>query len=93
MLGYLRNVQDAEDVVQEATIKVLTVLMEEEDKTKQFREESTLKTWIYKIAINRAKDKIRQQNQKKRKGERREKERKNKRKKGGKRKEEWRKAG
>jgi len=68
-LGYLRNVQDAEDVVQETTIKILQVLMEEEDKANQFRGESALKTWSYKIAINRAKDKIRQRNQQKRKGE------------------------
>jgi RNA polymerase sigma-70 factor (ECF subfamily) len=47
-LSYVRNRQIAEEVVQEAWVGVLLGL-------NRFEERSTLKTWIYRILINRAK--------------------------------------
>lgn len=49
MLG---SMEEAEDVVQETFIKVF-------EKIESFRENSGLYTWIYKIAINLSRDKLR----------------------------------
>jgi RNA polymerase sigma-70 factor (ECF subfamily) len=48
----LWNKEDAEDVLQETFLKII-------DKITDFREESSLSTWIYKIATNTALMKLR----------------------------------
>ena len=53
LYGMLGNMQDAEDVYQETFMKVYT-------KIKSFRFESEFKTWVTKIAMNLAINKIRQ---------------------------------
>ncbi|HHS13443.1 MAG TPA: RNA polymerase sigma factor [bacterium] len=56
---FLRNVQDAEDTAQE-------VFMEVHRSIENFRRESELSTWIYRIAVTRSLDLIRKQKRKKR---------------------------
>ncbi|MBY6038037.1 sigma-70 family RNA polymerase sigma factor [Fictibacillus nanhaiensis] len=49
---YTKNWQQAEDITQEIFISVYNNLND-------FREQSTIKTWIYRIAINKCKDYVR----------------------------------
>nr|WP_285876733.1 sigma-70 family RNA polymerase sigma factor [Fictibacillus phosphorivorans] len=49
---YTKNWQQAEDITQEIFINAYNHLND-------FREESTIKTWIYRIAINKCKDYLR----------------------------------
>jgi RNA polymerase sigma-70 factor, ECF subfamily len=49
---YTKNWQQAEDITQEIFISVFNNLND-------FREQSTVKTWIYRIAINKCKDYVR----------------------------------
>lgn len=60
-LGFLRNPQDAEDVAQEVFIQVF-------DSIGEFREESSLSTWVYRIAVTKSLELIRYQKRKKRSG-------------------------
>lgn len=49
---YLKNYDDAEDVTQEVLIDAI-------QKLKYFRQESSLKTWLYRIAVNKSKNLLR----------------------------------
>jgi RNA polymerase sigma-70 factor (ECF subfamily) len=60
-LGFLRNPQDAEDVAQEVFIQVF-------DSIVDFREESSLSTWIYRIAVTKSLELIRYKKRQKRSG-------------------------
>lgn len=51
---YLKNYDDAEDITQE-------VLIEAIQRLKDFRQESSLKTWLYRIAVNKSKNLLRKQ--------------------------------
>ena len=59
VLHYLQNLEDAEEVTQDVFIKV-------NQSIHTFREESTIKTWIYRITINQSLDFIKKKNSKKR---------------------------
>ncbi|ROL59027.1 sigma-70 family RNA polymerase sigma factor [Bacteroidetes/Chlorobi group bacterium MS-B_bin-24] len=52
---YVRNYDDAEDITQEVFIDALR-------KLKDFRQESSLKTWLYRITVNKAKNLLRRRN-------------------------------
>jgi len=58
-LNYLQNVEDAEEITQDVFIQVHHSLH-------QFDERSALKTWIYRIAINKSLDFIKHRQSKKR---------------------------
>jgi len=58
-LNYLQNIEDAEEVTQDVFVKIHLSLSD-------FKEESSLKTWIYRIAINQCLDFIKKKNSKKR---------------------------
>lgn len=58
-LGFLRNPHDAEDVAQEVFMKVF-------DSIHDFREEASLSTWIYRIAVTKSLELIRYRKRKKR---------------------------
>jgi len=58
-LNYLQNVEDAEEVTQDVFVKVYQSL-------DTFKEESHIKTWIYRITINQSLDFIKKKNSKKR---------------------------
>lgn len=58
-LQYLQNTEDAEEVLQDVFIKVHQSLG-------KFENNSTLKTWIYRITINQSLDFIKKKNSKKR---------------------------
>jgi len=49
-LQYLQNLEDAEEVTQDVFVQVYF-------KLDQFRQESKLSTWIYKICVNQCLDK------------------------------------
>ncbi|MEM6396895.1 MAG: RNA polymerase sigma factor [Bacteroidota bacterium] len=66
VLLMLKNRQDAEEVVQDSVIKILTVLMEGDQTVAQLKEEGAFKAWAFQIAINKAKDRIKWNNQLKR---------------------------
>ena len=58
-LGFLRNPEDAEDVAQEVFIEV-------HESIGQFKHQSSLSTWLYRIATNKSLELIRSRNRKKR---------------------------
>lgn len=58
-LHYLQNVEDAEEITQDVFVQVHGALA-------QFKNDSTLKTWIYRITINKCLDFIKHKNSKKR---------------------------
>ncbi len=60
-LGLVQNEKDAEDVAQEVFIQVFRSI-------KNFKEESKLSTWLYRIAVGKALDLIRSKKSKKRFG-------------------------
>jgi RNA polymerase sigma factor (sigma-70 family) len=60
-IGMLQNREDAEDVTQEIFITIHLNI-------KEFKEESSLSTWIYRIAVNKSLEFIRKKNRKKRSG-------------------------
>lgn len=60
-LGFLRNPQDAEDLAQEVFMKVY-------DNIGDFREEASLSTWIYRIAVTKSLELIRYRKRQKRSG-------------------------
>lgn len=51
---YVKNYDDAEDITQEVFIEVL-------QKLQYFRKESSLKTWLYRVAVNKSKNFLRKQ--------------------------------
>ncbi|MES2747951.1 MAG: RNA polymerase sigma factor [Bacteroidota bacterium] len=58
-LNYLQNVEDAEEITQDVFVQVHQSLH-------QFKSNATLKTWIYRITINKCLDFIKHKNSKKR---------------------------
>ena len=58
-LTYLQNIEDAEEVTQDVFVKVYQSL-------DTFKEESHIKTWMYRITINQSLDFIKKKNTKKR---------------------------
>jgi RNA polymerase sigma factor (sigma-70 family) len=60
-LNYLQNTEDAEEVTQDVFVKVF-------NKHKDFKNESSLKTWIYKITVNQCLDFLKAKKRKKRFG-------------------------
>ena len=58
-LNYLQNVEDAEEITQDVFIQLHSSLH-------KFQEKSTLKTWIYRITINKCLDFIKHKNSQKR---------------------------
>lgn len=58
-LNYVQNVEDAEEITQDVFLAVF-------DNLKNFQEQSSHKTWIYRIAINKSLDFIKYKNSKKR---------------------------
>ena len=58
-LNYLQNVEDAEEITQDVFVQVHISLH-------QFGEKSSVKTWIYRITINKCLDCIKHKNSKKR---------------------------
>jgi DNA-directed RNA polymerase specialized sigma24 family protein len=58
-LNYVQNIEDAEEITQDVFVKINGSL----DK---FNNNSTLKTWIYRITINECLDFIKKKNSKKR---------------------------
>jgi RNA polymerase sigma-70 factor (ECF subfamily) len=60
-IGMLQNMEDAEDVTQEIFITIHLNI-------KEFKEESSLSTWIYRISVNKCLEFIRKKNRKKRSG-------------------------
>ena len=60
-IGMLQNLEDAQDVTQEIFITIYL-------NVKDFKEESSLSTWIYRISVNKCLEFIRKKNRKKRSG-------------------------
>ena len=60
-IGMLQNLEDAQDVTQEIFITIHL-------NVKDFKEESSLSTWIYRISVNKCLEFIRKKNRKKRSG-------------------------
>jgi len=58
-LGFLHNPQDAEDVTQEVFIQIFESIHE-------FREDASLSTWIYRIAVTKSLELLRKRKRKKR---------------------------
>ena len=58
-LNYLQNIEDAEEITQDVFIQVHASI-------EKFNERSSLKTWIYRITINKSLDFIKHKNSKKR---------------------------
>jgi len=56
---YVNNIEDADDLAQDVFIQVFESLS-------HFREEAKISTWVYRIAINKSLDFIRNNNRKKR---------------------------
>lgn len=59
---YVNNIEDADDIAQEVFIQVY-------ESSNQFREESQLSTWVYRIAVNKSLDFLRSKKRKKRFGQ------------------------
>ena len=58
-LQYVQNKEDAEEITQDVFVKI-------HEKLSFFQNQSTLKTWIYRIAINQSLDFLKAQKSKKR---------------------------
>src|SRR5512141_2200797 len=58
-VGLLQNAEDAEDITQEVFIKVY-------ESVHQFKGESAFSTWLYKIAVTKSLELIRNRKRKKR---------------------------
>jgi RNA polymerase sigma-70 factor (ECF subfamily) len=61
VLGFLQNAEDAEDVTQDVFIKIF-------ESIGQFKGESALSTWVYRVAVTSALEFIRRKKRKKRFG-------------------------
>lgn len=57
-LQYVQNIEDAEEIMQDVFVKV-------HNNLNSFKNKSSLKTWIYRIAINQSLDFIKAQKTKK----------------------------
>jgi len=57
--GFVHNRTDAEDIAQNVFVEVF-------ESVNRFKEDSSLSTWIYRIAVNKSLDFIRKSNRKKR---------------------------
>lgn len=57
-LNYLQNIEDAEEITQDVFIQVYNSIS-------TFNEKSSLKTWIYRITVNKSLDYIKHKNSKK----------------------------
>ncbi|MEL6637008.1 MAG: RNA polymerase sigma factor [Bacteroidota bacterium] len=66
VLYLLRNVEDTEEIVQDTIIKVLDVLIEGSKHPAGPRQPAALRAWVYQIALNKARDRLRYRQQKKR---------------------------
>lgn len=60
-IGMLQNIEDAEDVTQEIFVAIHL-------NVKDFKGESSLSTWIYRVSVNKCLEFIRKKNRKKRSG-------------------------
>lgn len=58
-IGFLQNVEDAEDIAQEVFIQVY-------ESISTFKEESKFSTWLYRITVSKALDHLRKKKRKKR---------------------------
>ena len=58
-INYLQNIEDAEEITQDVFIQINNSLS-------KFQEKSSLKTWIYRITINKCLDFIKHKNSQKR---------------------------
>ena len=58
-LNYVQNIEDAEEITQDVFVQVHHSL-------EKFEEKSTVKTWLYRITINKCLDFIKHKNSKKR---------------------------
>ncbi len=58
-LQYVQNIEDAEEITQDVFVSV-------HQSYSNFKEESSVKTWIYRITINKSLDHIRSKQRKKR---------------------------
>jgi len=59
---FVRNTEDADDITQEVFVQVY-------ESMSNFRKESQLSTWVYRIAVNKSLDYIRKKKRKKRIGQ------------------------
>jgi RNA polymerase sigma-70 factor (ECF subfamily) len=59
VLSYVQNIEDAEEITQDVFLEVYR-------SSENFKGESSLSTWIYRIAINKCLDFIKYKNRKKR---------------------------
>lgn len=58
-IGLVQNAEDAEDLTQEIFVEVFNSISD-------FREDASLNTWLYRIAVNKSLELIRKRNRKKR---------------------------
>ena len=58
-LQYVQNTEDAEEITQDVFVKIF-------DNLNSFKKQSSLKTWIYRMAINQSLDFIKAKNAQKR---------------------------
>lgn len=58
-LNYVQNVEDAEEITQDVFLKV-------HESLSDFKENSSLKTWLYRITVNQSLDFLKRKNSKKR---------------------------
>jgi RNA polymerase sigma factor (sigma-70 family) len=58
-LNYTQNIEDAEEITQDVFLKV-------HESLSDFKENSSIKTWLYRITINQSLDFIKKKNSKKR---------------------------
>ncbi len=58
-LHYLQNIEDAEEIAQDVFVQIYNTLH-------QFKEQSSIKTWIYRITINKSLDFIKHKKAQKR---------------------------
>jgi RNA polymerase sigma-70 factor (ECF subfamily) len=58
-LQYTQNIEDSEEITQDVFLKI-------HEKRKSFREEASIKTWIYRLTINQSLDYIKAKKTKKR---------------------------
>jgi RNA polymerase sigma-70 factor (ECF subfamily) len=61
ILGFLQSTEDAEDVTQDVFVKIF-------ESIQQFKGESALSTWVYRVAVTSALEFIRRKKRKKRFG-------------------------
>ena len=60
-LGYLQNAADSEEITQDVFVEISR-------SASSFKGESSIKTWIYRITVNKCLDQLRHRNRKKRFG-------------------------